>query len=501
MAKQTVSTPFVVRPPVVVVLGHVDHGKTTLLDYIRKTNVAAGEAGGITQSVGAYEIQLPTSNFQPPRKITFIDTPGHEAFSKMRARGVKIADVAILVVAVDDGVQPQTKEAIQIIREGKIPFVVALNKIDKEGVDVNRAKNELTAEGVLLEGYGGSVSVQSISAKTGKGIPELLDLVALTAELAELKCDPGKPGEGVIFEAKVDSRRGILATAIVKEGTLRLGDPIHAGQAKGKVKGLEDFKGVRIKEAISSMPVVIFGFESLPEIGVFFKAGAPPAGAEPFLLPKRSAASSLPASQPGEDERNLQFVLKADASGSLETLSQIIEHLKKPHGVAVKVVDEGVGDITDGDVKLAISVKGMVIGFRVKATKAASALSEAYRIKIVASDIVYDLVKAVEEEFKGLHRTIVKGELEVLAVFGRKPSPPGGSPAGRQVVGGKVTTGAFDVGSIVELTRRGSVVGEAKLLNIQRDKKDVPRLEAGSEGGLLIDAEKEIRLEDHLIAR
>jgi len=475
------------RPPVVVVLGHVDHGKTTLLDHIRKANVAGGEAGGITQSIGAYEIA------HHDRRITFIDTPGHEAFSKMRARGVKVADAAILVVAIDDGVQQQTKEAIAIIRESSIPFVVALNKIDKEGVDINQVKNELTAENILLEGYGGNISVQPISAKTGKGIPELLDLVLLTADLGESTYDAQKPAEGVILEAKVDSRRGMIATGIMKEGTLRVGDVIYAGRATGKVKGLEDFRGSRMKEAIPSIPVVISGFTTLPEIGEIFRTGVAhaPIGQDAFISTAKRAPSRAALT---EDERGLQLVLKADVSGSLETLTEVIRQLKKPAGVIVKVVEGGVGDITDGDVKLAASVKGMVIGFRVKATKAAQNLSEAQRVKIVSSGIIYELIEAIQEKFKALDQTIVKGDLEILGTFGSKG-------AKEQIVGGKVVNGVLEAGSRIMVERRGGELCEGKILNLQKEKSNVTRLEAGAEGGLLVQADKEIKVGDHLVLR
>jgi len=473
------------RPPVVVILGHVDHGKTTLLDYIRKTNVAGDEAGGITQCIGAYEI---THN---SKHITFIDTPGHEAFSKMRSRGVQVADVAVLVVAVDDGVQPQTKEAIKIIREVKIPFIVALNKIDKPGVDINKVKNDLTAEDVLLEGYGGSVSVQPISAKTGEGIPELLDLILLTADLTEVTFSSEAPAEGVILETECQSRRGLVASAIVKNGTLRVGDFLSAGDAVGKVKGLEDFHGTKIKEAIPSMPVIIMGFETLPTIGERFAVGVKRASAAVAPLRRIERA---PAVLRGVDERSLHLILKADVSGSLETLSQIVAYLPKPTGITVKVMEASVGDITDGDVKLAISVNATIIGFRVKATKAGAALAEVHAVPMTISEIVYELTKALEEKFKVLDKTIIKGDLEILEIFGKKG-------ATSQIVGGKVVHGALDNQSAVAVERRGNVIGEGKILNLQSQKKDVPRVETGSECGLLIDAAVELRKGDHLIVR
>ena len=504
------------RPPVIVVLGHVDHGKTTLLDYIRKTNVAAREAGGITQSIGAYEIthaphesrtdaetnaedrgkgQRSSASSQREsapaegRRMTFIDTPGHEAFSKMRSRGAQVADLAILVVAVDDGVQPQTKEAIKIIQEAKIPYVVAINKVDKEGVDVSRAKNELTAAGVLLEGYGGNISYQPISGKTGKGVPELLDLLLLAADLEEMPFDPKNPAQGVILESKLESRRGIVATGIVKDGTLRVGDQIHAGSAFGKVKGLENFLGHRVKEIVPSSPAVILGFESLPEVGEKFSVGEKPLGDKAGNQKTRK-----PEIQIKEDELSANFILKADVSGTLEALKEVIKNMPKPDKIIMKIIDESVGDITDGDVKLAISSKASIIGFRVVPTRAAENLAQTHKIRIIISPIIYELLKAIDENFSRLDKTMVKGDLEILAIFGNKGS-------NQQVVGGKVIAGQILNNGNPEIERRGTVLGTGKILNLQKAKKDSPVLETGSEGGLLIDSGVAIKPGDHLIIR
>ena len=493
----------VLRSPVIVVLGHVDHGKTTLLDAIRKSEVAAGEAGGITQSIGAYEIihhpngspmahsgRIP----EPGIRMTFIDTPGHEAFSKMRARGVKVADFAILVVAIDDGVELQTKEAIQILNETKLPFVVVLTKADKQGIDQNRVKNELTAAGVLLEGYGGNVSVQVISGKTGEGVPELLDLLLLAIDLADLSCDPHAPAEGVVIEAKLDQRRGILVTAIPKNGTLRVGDGLAAGSAVGKVKGLEDFMGKRIEEVMPSTPVLIFGFESLPEIGSVFST-RPEA-----ILEARTNKAVAPASRREailgvqKKENQVNVILKGDASGSLEALSQIIDNVPKPAGVTLKVVSREVGDISDGDVKYAIATSALIIGFKVASTKPARQLAEIHSISLIASEIIYDLVKALEEEFRRLDRTIVKGDLEILALFSKKGTT-------RQVIGGRVVLGEILNNVALDVEQRGVRVGTAKIMNLQKDKKDAESVPAGNECGLLIDSVVVVRVGDHLVIR
>ncbi|HEY4475328.1 MAG TPA: translation initiation factor IF-2 [Candidatus Paceibacterota bacterium] len=471
------------RSPVIVILGHVDHGKTTLLDYIRKTNVAAREAGGITQSIGAYEIE------HSGKRLTFIDTPGHEAFSKMRSRGIKVADLAILVVAVDDGVQPQTKEAIKIIQEAKIPFVVAINKVDKEGVDINKVKNELTAEGVLLEGYGGNVSSTAISAKTGKGVSELLDLLALAADLEDLFFNPKSPGKGFIIEARLDGRQGITATGIMKDGVLKVGDPIVAGSAFGKVKGLENFLGKRVKEVLPSSPVVISGFESLPEVGVEFLA----AEAGSLINANVKKPSRIFANKISDDSRAISLILKADVSGSLEALSQIIKNLPKPEKVEMKIIDESVGDISDGDVQSAVATGAIIVGFKVRTSKAALNLAESQRVKIITSEIVYDLVKTLEGEFKKFEKYVARGDLEILAVFGKKDSS--------QIVGGRVVAGAILNNAVLEVSRRDVFLGKAKIINLQKERKDVQKVETGNECGLLVDSEVIIKVGDHLILR
>jgi len=469
------------RPPVVVVMGHVDHGKTTLLDYIRKTNVARREAGGITQSIGAYEI---THNGQ---QMTFIDTPGHEAFSNMRSRGAKVADIAILVVAVDDSVQPQTKEAVKIIEAAKIPYVVAINKVDKDGTQIEKVKNELTAAGVLLEGYGGSVSFQPISAKTGQGIPELLDLISLTAEVSDLTAHKEVLGTGVILETRLDSRRGIVASAIVKDGTLKQGAYVRAADATGKAKGLEDFSGKRITEAGPSTPVLILGFDVLPQIGDIFESSDKPFEAKTLEVKKKEEVINK------EGEHVLRLMLKADVSGSLEALEQLIQALPRPDGITIQIMDKGIGDISDGDVKFATSYGALILGFKCSVAKAAATLAEAQQVKIITSEVVYDLVKLIEEEFKKLDQGIVKGDLEILAVFGKKGSS--------QIVGGKVVFGALQNQGTIGISRRESVLGVGKIVNLQSGKKDVATLALGLEGGLLIDSEVQIRVGDHLIVR
>ena len=477
------------RPPIVVVIGHVDHGKTTLLDYIKKTNVAAKEAGGITQSVGAYEIIHRSANSGVDERITFIDTPGHEAFARMRGRGAKIADIAILVVAADDGVKAQTKEVIALINSTKIRYIVAITKMDASGADVDRVKNDLTANGVLLEGYGGSVSYQAVSGKTGVGVSELLDLILLTAEVEGLVCDPSAPATGFILEAKMESRRGIVVTAIVTNGDLAVGDELTAGGAFCKIRSLENFLGVRVKNAVPSSPVVILGFETLPIVGEVFNEGKIEAA-----LPVRK--KNIPVSPLKKDASTTTYLLlKADTAGSLEALRDIIAALVPPKDFRVSIVEASVGEITDGDVKMAQSTGSMIIGFNVRITKAAELLARAQAVRIVQADIIYKLAEAVAKEFLRQRGAISIGELEILGVFGVQPN------GGAQIVGGKVVAGSLAKGVRVDIERRGVFLAEGTLTNIQKDRKDVAILQVGEEGGLLVVADAVIKIGDRLIQR
>ncbi len=470
------------RPPVVVVMGHVDHGKTSLLDYIRKADVAAKEAGGITQSIGAYEVK------HNDQKITFIDTPGHEAFSKMRARGANIADIAILVVAATDSVQNQTREAIKILTETETPYIVAINKIDKASeANIEAVIQELMKGGVLLEGHGGSVSWQGVSAKRGDGIPELLDLILLTADVEGLEYDPATPASGYILESKLDNRKGIIASVILKNGTLKTNDHIQAGEAVGKVKTLENFLGANVKELTPSSPAVIFGFDKLPAIGAEFHTSKTPYEAKEVARRTREARAI------GEKETEINLILKADVGGSLEALSQIIRALPKPPEMRLEITNESVGEITDGDVKLALAHKAAILAFRSKSNKAANSLALMQNVNIIQSDIIYDLVKAVEEIIKAGTAQKVLGDLQILAIFGKK--------GGAQIIGGRVAEGEIKNSSWLEVERSEKVIGKGKIINLQSQKRDATKVVAGAECGLLFDSEVEIKVDDHLIAR
>jgi len=477
------------RPPIVVVMGHVDHGKTTLLDFIRKTNLALKEAGGITQSTGAYEItHMPISINQLNQyksasyKITFIDTPGHEAFSKMRQRGAKLADLGILVVSADESVKLQTKEAIEILKTSATPFVVAINKIDKPNADIEKTKNDLMQAGVLLEGYGGNISWQLISAKTGQGINELLDLILLSAEIEQLTYDIEAKASGVIIESKMDSSRGLAVTAIVKNGVLKTGDEIATQTASGKVKILENFLSERVNELSPSSPALIIGFENAPQIGEEFWAGK--INIEDVGHPKDVRHPNIETVV--SVETALNFIIKADVSGSLEALSGIVKTMPD-----VKIISEEIGDITDGDVRNALNNQATILGFRVRVSKAAENLAKAQEIKIITSGIIYELLKSIEEEIENLKEPKINGELEILAVFGKKNS--------RQVVGGRVNLGNFKNNLSVKIKRQEQIIGEARIINLQCGKQDVKSVNEKEECGMLVESVATINIGDKLV--
>ena len=479
------------RSPVIVIVGHVDHGKTSLLDHIRKTSVASHEAGGITQSVGAYEVTH--SN----QKITFIDTPGHEAFSQMRTRGANIADVAILVIAATDGVQKQTKEAIKILRETSTPFIVAINKIDQAGADIEKIKNQLTQENVLLEGYGGDISWQGISAKTGEGIYDLLNLILLLADIEDLTYDQEKNASGYILESRMDSRKGMMISAIIKDGTLKTGLYIHAGTAYGKVNIINTFSGTRIEELTASSPAIIFGFEALPKAGEFFETSSTPFVEQSL----EESTSKTTSSKILGDKRSLNLILKSDSSGSLEALKEILKSLPTPYDMRVEIVNESIGTITDGDIKNAIAHKAAIIAFKAGATKAAEALANSQLITVIKSEIIYDLTKAVEAMLKAGTIAKIIGKLELLAVFGKKGVSKNYSFGKQQIIGGKVIEGEIKNGAYLDVTRKDSIIGKGKVINLQSNKRDMARVETPNECGLLFDADIEVKVGDMLVLR
>ncbi len=502
------------RPPIVVVMGHVDHGKTTLLDYIRikcakaapihrdePRPVAGREAGGITQSIGAYEIiHNPSADSGQAKKITFIDTPGHEAFSKMRARGAHVADMAILIVAADDGVQPQTKESIKILEETKTPFIVAINKIDKPNADIERVKNDLMQNGVFLEGAGGNISWQKISAKHGEGINELLDLILLASEIENFTYNPDINASGIIIEAKLDSKRGITAIGIVKNGILKVGDGIATSSACGKIKILENFLGEKAEKLEPSAPFLILGFDGLPQIGEEFIGGNIKLLLKEKRIVVKPKAEIKPVSKNGVPSLNI--ILKADVSGSLEALAEIIKNLKQ-ETVTIKIIDKSVGEITDGDIKLAASNNAIIIGFNAKANRAVENMAKVQEIKLITSKIIYELVNMIEKEMKDIEKPAPLGEVEILATFSQKDKKPAGSearlPRRRQLVGGKVISGLIKNNISVKIIRAEEELGFGKITGLKSFKQEATQILAPNECGIMIESNIVINIGDKLV--
>tara|TARA_Y100000310_G_scaffold246942_1_gene252429 strand:+ start:3413 stop:4867 length:1455 start_codon:yes stop_codon:yes gene_type:complete len=468
------------RPPIIVVLGHVDHGKTTLLDHIRAKYtekarpVAEREAGGITQSIGAYEI------VRNKEKITFIDTPGHEAFSLMRMCGTEIADIAILLVAADDGVNKQTKEALECITKTNTPYVVAINKVDLPGANVEKTKNDLAQAGVYIEGQGGNISWQEISAKTGQGVEELLDLLSLASQVEELKYDPKAVTEGFVITSKQDARRGIQVGVVAQNGTLTSGSYICTPTTKGKIRSLENFLGESVKELEPSAPALISGWSEIPHPGEIFVSCADEENAQKTIdqtEKKKTLTHNLKTEQ---GENIINVILKADEAGSLEALRGLIAKLTATEK-QLHVIDEGVGNIIENDVKTAVNSKAVVVGFRSKVEKAAENIARGQNIHIHVSDVIYELEKKLKHHLKEALRKPI-GVLEVLAVFGERKGK-------EQIVGGKVVEGKVVNQSSFEIHREDEKIGEGKIQNLQSKKEDIQEVEEEKECGLLSESD------------
>lgn len=479
------------RPPIVAIMGHVDHGKTTLLDYIRKTNVASREAGGITQSMGAYEIT------HAGKKITFIDTPGHEAFSKMRAYGAQIADLAILVVAADDGVKPQTLNALKHIQEAKIPFVVAVNKIDKPNTDIEKVKMDLSQNGVYLEGFGGDISWHSISAKTGDGINDLLDLVLLASELENLTYETDGPASGIVLSARLDPKRGLSVGVVLQNGTLASGEHIATGSASGKIKILENFLGKRSAALEPSAPAIVMGFEKLPRIGETFFAGkditAVSALAAGILKTPAVNDGTIGASKiPGEKNDNeIRIVVKADEAASLEALTDLIRRIAELESSLIKVLTSSVGNIHEGDVKTAESGEALIVSFRSKPDTAAKNLANAKKVTILASQIIYELEDSLRRYIKSA-TSKERRSIEILAVFGQAKGK-------ERVVGGKVLVGPIKNQEPFEVWQEKRLIGKGRIINLQSQRKDITEATANQEVGLMVESEEPIKVGNKLI--
>src|SRR3989344_4501364 len=486
------------RPPIVAVMGHVDHGKSTLLDFIRHANTVEKEAGGITQHVAAYEVVHTPKGSQPylGKRITFIDTPGHAAFKAIRSRGANVADIAILVVAADDGVKAQTLEALESIREAKIPFIVAINKIDKPNASVERTQASLMENAVYLEKLGGDIPWTAISAKNGTGVEGLLDLILAVAEMEGLGGNASLPAEGWVIEAHRDKKRGIAATLIITNGTLAIGMSVRSGRAVAPVRIMENFARKAIKQAGPSSPVSVTGFDELPITGGSFQSYKSRRDAESA----RSAAQTkekavvYPAigAPPVESDGvfRIPIVIRADTTGSLEAIEHEMRRIGDEHA-QVKIVLSGIGDISENDIKAASSSFGkqtVVVGFNVSIDAVALERARQHGIRIEKFDIIYKLVETLE---KILHESSPKRSVEEITGIARVVRQFS-SQKNLHVVGGTVSEGRIERNASVRVTRRGTVIGIGKIKNIQSHKENVDRVETGGEFGAQIDAVFEI---------
>jgi len=498
------------RPPIVAVVGHIDHGKSTLLDFIRKTNVVEGEAGGITQHLSAYEAEHTTKE-GGKHIITFLDTPGHEAFKAMRSRGLEVADVAVLVVSAEEGVKPQTLEALKLIAEAKLPYIVAFTKIDKPGANLERAKMSMLEHQVFLEGMGGEVPWVAVSGKSGEGVPELLDLIVLAGELEGLSADPELAGEGVIIEAHVDPRRGNSATLIVENGSLEQGEYVVSGAAFAPVRIMENFLGKKITEALPGSPVQLVGFSAPPRVGDAWHAveskkeaeedtaefrnrasapghSGPPGHTQPPLQGTAASPDKTTEESTGTEEAVqkliLPLVIKTDVAGVADAVTHELEKLPGDPRLEVRVVARTVGTITEGDVRHAGAgtVPGLIAGFNVKIEREARELAERLGVEVGMFDVIYKLTQWLTEKIDArrprqrLEET--RGSAKVLKVFS--------SQKNRVVLGGRVERGALALGKEVKILRRDIELGRGTITSLQSNKKDVKEVDEGAEFGAML---------------
>jgi translation initiation factor IF-2 len=486
------------RPPVVTVMGHVDHGKTSLLDAVRQTKVAAGEAGGITQSIGAYVVE------EKGRRIVFLDTPGHEAFTAMRARGAQVTDVAVLVVAADDGVMPQTVEAISHAKAAQVPIVVAINKIDKDGANPDRVKQGLSEQGLVPEDWGGQTVMVPVSAKQKTGISELLEMILLVADLQDLKANPAKLAAGTVIDAHLEKGRGPVATVLVQSGTLHIGDNLVVGHIFGKVRALLDDRGRKMREAGPATPAVVTGLPDVPTAGDIFQAVSSEkvartiAGqrAEQYRVAtlaqtRRVTLADLSAQVGKGAVKDLNLVLKADSNGSVEALKGSLLKIQDPQ-VQIKIVFEGVGPVTESDILLAAVSNALVIAFNVKPDALGQKAAEREKVDIRSYDVVYNVTNDIERAIKGLYEPtfvqIWEGRAEVLTPI---KIPKLGVIAGSRVQDGKITSG-----STAKVLRDNKLIHEGEIAGLKRFKDDVKEVVAGLECGIRVDGYQDFQQGD-----
>ena len=478
---------LVERPPVVTIMGHVDHGKTTLLDYLRKSSVASGEAGGITQAIGAYQVKC------KGKDITFIDTPGHEAFTEMRARGASVTDIVIIIVAADDGVKPQTKEAIDHAKAAKVPIIVAINKIDKPEANIDRVMTGLVDAGLTPEEWGGDTLVNKISAVTGEGVEDLLENILLIAEMQELKANPKRYATGAVLESQMDKHMGSVVTLLIQNGTLRLGDPIVVGTSFGKVRTLKNDLGQNIVSATPSMPVEITGLSETPKAGDKFMAFETEKQAKSIAEERSLRAKEADTNRTGmtlddlfgqinEGLKEINIVLKTDVTGSLEAVRQSLEKIDV-EGVKVNIIRASVGAITESDIVLAQASNAIIIGFNVRGSGKVMDLAKEYGVSIRTYDIIYKVVEEMEAAMKGMlepeYEEVVTGNLEIRQIF--KFSKVG------LIAGCHVTNGTIKMGENARLIRDGIVVYQGKIKSLQRGKDNAKEVSKGMDCGLTLE--------------
>lgn len=484
------------RAPVITIMGHVDHGKTSLLDAIRQTNVAATEAGAITQHIGAYQVEI------KGRKITFLDTPGHEAFTAMRARGARATDIAVIVVAADDGVMPQTIEALDHAKAAGVSIVIALNKIDKPEANPEKVKQQLADHGILIEKWGGDTVCVEVSAKKKLGIDDLLENLLLVADIMELKAEWDCPAEGVVIEARLDKSRGPVATVLVRKGVLKLGDTIVVGTTSGKVKAMFNDLGRNIRKAEPSAPAVVLGINAVPAAGDTFQVVADDKEARSLIeqnrneeldLTKSIGLTSIALQSTTGETKDLNIILKTDVQGSIEPIKDSLENLSSEK-TRVKVIHAGTGSITESDILLALASKAIIIGFNSKPEPGASRMAELEHVSIRQYNVIYKLIEDVEKALKGMlepeYVETVIGQGEVKAIFeaGKK-----GKIAGSLIKDGRATRD-----SQVRIIRAGKVIGQSRISSLKRFKDDVKEVTGGMECGIKLESFNDFQVGDIL---
>ena len=469
MAKVETKQNLLLRPPIVAIMGHVDHGKTTLLDAIRHSRVVEKEHGGITQHIGAYQVEY------KGQKITFIDTPGHSAFSQMRARGAKVTDLVILVVAADDGVMPQTKESIAHIKEASVPFIVAINKIDVPGADLNKVKQQLADNNVLVEEYGGDIVTVALSAKTKQGLDDLLEMIILVSQISELKDTSREAMHGVVIESSLDRFRGPLATVLVQAGILKLNDTITTSHVKGKVRSLKDSEGKMLQEASVSTPVEVMGWEAVPGVG------------DEVTLATLGATKETPQELKGKitfnledpDKKEFRLIIKADVAGSLEAIVRSVKAFETQES-KIRILIQETGDITESDVYLAQGSRALILGFNVKTLSGAAKIAEREKVPVRIYNIIYELLDELKLGIEALAKKAqvlqIKGKAQVLALF---------DTSSGQVIGSKVLEGQFNRGDTIKLMQNETEKGQARIVSMRHLKEEITKAQMGQEFGIV----------------